>query len=207
MHDTTSVDVQQVAACLRSEKLREFRAHLFCGAACSCEACAGVHHRDEHAPWPGSLTPCRIPTRWERCLGTHTSVSTLPRCRTRTPREATHWPASSVTTLPGCKTPSPLLQLHRTIHTLKIWILYCDSPQTFSTWPFLCTTCYLEIVKLCVFFIFLKHGCALLFPPSLIWLLLVSPSPSSLGPFFPRGGRSWGETMIKKQVSDLMLSE
>lgn len=54
------------------------------------------------------------------------------------------------------------------------------------------TTCYLGIVKQCVFFIFLKHGCVLLFPPSLRWLLLVSPSPSSLGPLFPRGGRSWG---------------
>lgn len=85
-------------ACLQSERLCGLRAHLFCGVACSCEACAGVRHRDEHAPWPRSLTSCPILALLDRCHGTCTSVSTLPRCRTRTPREATHRPAYSVNT-------------------------------------------------------------------------------------------------------------
>lgn len=73
------------------------RAHLSCGAACSCGERAGVRRRDENAPWPGSLTSCPVPALWlDRCLGTCTSVNTLPKCRARTHREATHWPASSL---------------------------------------------------------------------------------------------------------------
>lgn len=82
--------------CMPPEWCELFRAHLFCGAVCSCEACAGVRDHDERAPWPGSLTSCLTPALLDRCLGTCTSERTLPRCRTRTDREATHRPASSV---------------------------------------------------------------------------------------------------------------
>lgn len=104
-------------------------AHLFDGVACSCEACAGVRIRDEYAPWPGSLTPCSALSLLDGCLGTCTSVSTLPRCRTRTPREATRRPASSVNTswmqdpnpycsanvpsMPSANSEFPTLALHK----------------------------------------------------------------------------------------------
>lgn len=97
----------------------EWRTHLSCGVACSCDACAGVPHRDQHAPWPGSLTSRPIHTLLDRRLGTRTSVRTLSRCRTRTPREATHRSASSLNTS-WMQDPEPLLQLHRTIHTLSL---------------------------------------------------------------------------------------
>lgn len=131
--------VQQVAAGPRFGAVLEMRTHLFCGVACSCAVCAGVQGCDEHAAWPGSLTPCVILALSDRCPGTCTCVSTLHRCRTRKSREATHWPASSVFTS-GCKT-RPLLQPDCTTHNLsKVWIPYCGIPQTFNMWPVLCTT-------------------------------------------------------------------
>lgn len=164
---------------LCASNLKSCVSYLFFGVACSCEACAGVRHRDEHAPWTGSLTSCPILTPLDRCLGTCTSVCTLPRCRTRTPRAATHWPASSVNT---SWMQDPNLYCSSTVPSIP-WD-NCDLPTVALHKHSTCDLSYTEIVKQYVSFIILKHGCVLLFPPSLIWLLLVSPSPSSLGPFF-----------------------
>lgn len=83
--------LQQSAVC----QLCEFSTHLFSGVPCSCEVCAGVPHCDEHAPWTGSLTSCLNLALPARCHDTCTTWSTLHRCRTRTPRGATHRHASS----------------------------------------------------------------------------------------------------------------
>lgn len=175
--------------CVSSLTRCGLRAHLSCGAACSCGERAGVRRCDENAPWPGSLTSCPVPALWlDRCLGTCTSVNTLPKCRARTHREATHWPASSLH-----KSHTSWMLDRRLYHTsAPVPSMSSANSTRFNMWPALCTARYLDIVKEYVFFILLRHGCELLFPPSLIWLLLVFPSPSSLGPFFFRVERRWG---------------
>lgn len=103
---------------------------------------------------------------------------------------------------PYCSSPGPSI-----LRPLTLWRSTNIQHASCPTHHLLLET----VQQSTVFFIFLQYGCMLLFPPSLIGLLLVSPSPSpsSLGPFFsPAEGRvGGGGTMIRKQVSDLMLSE
>ena len=112
LHDNTVM-----SACSRKSKGVQ-RTHLFCCGACSCDMSAGVRHYDEHAPSPGSLAFCSVLALLDRCLGTCTSVNNLPRCRTRTHREAMQWHASSrhKSTVPGCKT--------RTLNTAPLYHPY-----------------------------------------------------------------------------------
>ena len=131
MHPSMHNRLQLVrTVCLQSEKSSELRTHLSCDVACSCDVCACVRHRDEHVPLPGFLTPCLILSLWDRCPGTCTSVNTLPRCRSRTPREATHWPASSFSTScmqilnPYCSSSVS------SIPTANTYFPYCGTPQT-----------------------------------------------------------------------------
>lgn len=192
--------LQQSAVC----QLCEISTHLFSGVPCSCEVCGGVPHCDEYAPWTGSLTSCLNLVLPARCHGTCTTWSTLHRCRTRTPRGATHRHASS-----RVQDAIPvLLTAVRLYRPSPQSTLYRGTPQTFNMWPILHPTSYLEIVS--------PYSSAPL--PSLFTLTALTLS-LLFGPFFHLwvvrnwerwgwvGGKQWLKKKEKFQTSCWAHSE
>lgn len=188
--------LQQSAVC----QLCEFSTHLFSGVPCSCEVCAGVSHCDEHAPWTGSLTSCLNLALPARCHGTCTTWSTLHRCRTRTPRGATHRHASSCY---GSRMLFP---------NSLLWFGYINHPLSLLSTVALHrhSTCDLSYAPLLIWRFMFLHIPQLLFPPFLLWLLSLSPSslvstPPPPPPLSSKKlgdvGLGWGQTMIKKKTS------